>query len=372
MDLGQYGLGKVEDVIATNTLTLRGAKAWGNWLQDLDGFGNITATNTFVFELSANGLVVKPSTVTGKRRAQGQIQEALGDFLLAYGTYTRLLAEYDYAYDQFKYEVNMVRELSILNYAFKTYQEVKFGVEMYKAASDAAVKCAIHALEWAYKSTDAIQHNLIASSPHIIGAGMTVNSDPSALVSAATGTAVLTAQETIGSSIVASKSELDGTDAVQNYLDIAEEAASVVIGLAEDLDSYYDRLRDAAGAHYEAACAVKTAWKELLIAQARVETVIAEAERILDERVLVRQQAVDTLTKARYNEMFFRLDRNEALSRYETAFELAQKYVYLAAQAYASVGFTTFTITPEPFSAIVVLTLKLPVSPLKARRYFEK
>ena len=30
----------------------------------------------------------------------------------------------------------------------------------------------------------------------------------------------------------------------------------------------------------------------------------------------------------------------------------------------SSVGFTTFTITPEPFSCMVVLTLRFPVSPL--------
>ena len=71
-----------------------------------------------------------------------------------------------------------------------------------------------------------------------------------------------------------------------------------------------------------------------MTAEAALETVIAEAERAIDERTLARQQATDALTKTRYNEMFFRLARNNALSRYSAQFELAQKYAWLAAQAY--------------------------------------
>ena len=96
----------------------------------------------------------------------------------------------------------------------------------------------------------------------------------------------------------------------------------------------YDSLCEAYGALDEAHGAVVSAYRSLQIAQTAVETVVAEAQRIIDERTLVRQQAVDSFTQARYGEMFFRIQRDNALSRYSTMFDLAQKYVYLAAQAY--------------------------------------
>ncbi|MGN0845350.1 MAG: hypothetical protein ACI4QT_09055, partial [Kiritimatiellia bacterium] len=50
---------------------------------------------------------------------------------------------------------------------------------------------------------------------------------------------------------------------------------------------------------------------------------------------LTRQQAVNNIAKMRYNDTFFRKLRNETLTKYESAFRLAQTYAFLAAKAYA-------------------------------------
>ena len=99
-------------------------------------------------------------------------------------------------------------------------------------------------------------------------------------------------------------------------------------------DGFYDDVYSAAAEVYSSARECRDAYVELLAAECAVETVVAEAERIIDERTLARQQAVDILTKTRYSDMFFRLARNNALSRYDAQFELAQRYAWLAAQAY--------------------------------------
>ena len=119
---------------------------------------------------------------------------------------------------------------------------------------------------------------------------------------------------------------------------IAFEASAAALDATMDYmdtyDGYYATAVEAANAVLEAARACKGAYAEMMTAEAALETVIAEAERVIDTRTLARQQATDALTKTRYNEMFFRLARNNALSRYSSQFELAQKYAYLAAQAY--------------------------------------
>ena len=61
---------------------------------------------------------------------------------------------------------------------------------------------------------------------------------------------------------------------------------------------------------------------------------IAAGYRIGEKREIVRAKRVNRIIELRYNDMFFRQMQDEALTRYSQAFDLAQKYVYMAAQVY--------------------------------------
>ena len=334
MDLSDYAIGDVEDNIVTNTFEIKGATSTAAAGQDILGMGKAVNTNKFDFRLSANGLIVKPDDVTGKRRAMGLIQEALGEFLCAYSSFARALDDYDYAMTQLEYELNAIRADISFHVIRTVYADAKLIAETVLNASECAMKVTKNTLESVEKLGIDTTRNLADVTPQITGAGLTVNVDPSAIVKGATFPAYMTMEATTQAGILLAKNSLDSFDAVQAGLDLGEAAIETILGTFEANIEWYARARDAADAQYDAMKDVGSAFRQLNIAQARVETVIAEAERILDERLLVREQAVDVLTKMRYNEMFFRLDRNQALSRYEAAFELAQKYVYLAAQAY--------------------------------------
>ena len=334
MDLSEYAISSVADTIVARTVKVKGADSVAAAGQNILGIDKALNTNVFTFNLSPNGLVVKPSDVTGKRRAQGQIQEALGEFLCAYSSFTRAVADYQYAWTQLEYELNSIRAAISFHVIRTAYLDTKFGIEMYKAVQDTVLKCTINTLETMSKIADLTFNWGDNAAPDIAGAGMTVNVDPSAIVAAATLPAQITAQTTSLTGLLAAKNEMDATDGVLNGLEIGEQIMENVFSSFEANIEWYDQARAAAEAQYEAMHDVSHAYRDLNIAQARVETVLAEAERILDERKRTREQSVDILTKMRYNEMFFRLERNEALARYEAAFELAQKYVYLAAQAY--------------------------------------
>ena len=334
MDLDQFGIGSVETAIATNTYELRGADNTSGIGQDIFGIGEVTHTNSFSFALSANGLIVKPASITGKRRAQGKIQDALAEFLSAYADFNRALDDYDYAYTQFEYECNLVREAIAFHAVREAFSAAKLITETALSASECAMKITKNTLESAQKLGLDLTQGMIDVAPQIAGAGLTVNVDPSALVKGATLPANLTLETTTQAGILLAKNSLDSFDAVQAFLDLAEAGLDIVIDTFNANNEWYAQVRAAADEQYDAMKNVGAKFRALQVAQAAVETLVAEAERILDERLLVRQQASDILTKARYNEMFFRLDRNEALARYDAAFDLAQKYVYLAAQAY--------------------------------------
>jgi probable HAF family extracellular repeat protein len=61
---------------------------------------------------------------------------------------------------------------------------------------------------------------------------------------------------------------------------------------------------------------------------------LAEGQRLLEERVRNRRDTAADVTEARYQDMTFRIFRNDALQKYRAAFDLAARYVYLAANAY--------------------------------------
>ena len=347
MDPAEYDLKDVQDTLVAETVWYKGATAYGDWIPNLDGFDDIDEEKAFTFQKSATGVVLKPANVSGKRLADGRIQEALGQFLLAYGGFKRAITDYEYADDQFKYEMAATRSQAVRDAVLQATEVVNFGIDSVEAASDGALKATINTLEFTSKLTEAGQRAVLSAVPSIVGAGMTVNTDPRAIVAAGTGPGVMTASATVQTALLTAKNSLVFVEAADRIREAVTKGLEVANQKFDDLDAYYQRMRDAADAQYDAAVALGGKWKELQVAQKAVETVAAEAERIIDERTLMRSQATDVLTKARYNEMFFRLARNNALSRYDTMFDLAQKYAFLAAQAY---DYETGLLSSDPQS----------------------
>ena len=67
---------------------------------------------------------------------------------------------------------------------------------------------------------------------------------------------------------------------------------------------------------------------------ARYLNTLAAGERLLAERLRFRKQTAGQVQDYRYTDMTFRVFRNDALQKYKAQFDLAARYVYLAAKAY--------------------------------------
>lgn len=61
---------------------------------------------------------------------------------------------------------------------------------------------------------------------------------------------------------------------------------------------------------------------------------LAEGQRLLEERRAFRVSAAGDTQRSRYTDLTFRIFRNDALAKYRAQFDLAARYVYLAAAAY--------------------------------------
>jgi hypothetical protein len=66
----------------------------------------------------------------------------------------------------------------------------------------------------------------------------------------------------------------------------------------------------------------------------RYQAALATGSRLLEERVAFRQRTAGAAQQNRYKDMAFRTFRNEALQKYRAQFDLAARYVFLAAGAY--------------------------------------
>ena len=300
------------------------------------------------FQLSSSGFVLKPSEISGKRRAQGKIQDALADFIAAYVTFKSKSSICKSRLADFETSIWTAANFTTPIAEAKFVAE-EFGVVSgYLAAgTKTSLKCSINTLEMMAKLDESTQEAILSSIPGIQGAGLTVNIDPKALASAAIiapDLATGTARET---SLLAAKNALVAMESSKSFTDLAKSMLLSLADLVQSRSALYETLRSAWYTYNSSKTDMVNAYQALQAAQSRVESIIAEVEGIIDERTLARVQAVDSITKQRYSDMFFRLARNNALSRYSAQFDLAQKYAYLAAQAY---DYETGLLSSDPKS----------------------
>lgn len=69
-------------------------------------------------------------------------------------------------------------------------------------------------------------------------------------------------------------------------------------------------------------------------AAGRYQAAIARGARILEERTAFRKRTASQISETRYRDIAYRLFRNEALQKYHAQFDMASKFVMLAAKAY--------------------------------------
>ena len=133
-------------------------------------------------------------------------------------------------------------------------------------------------------------------------------------------------------------------------LELAIERSGLEYETAMAKVDIWNDLRAAEEEALDAAYALRDAWRTMNAAQVQVSALVQKGIDLLEARELARSQAVNGLTKMRYNDMFLRQMRNDALGRYDTAFDLARRYAFLAAKAY---GYETGSMPDDLIRQIV-------------------
>ncbi len=323
MDYTQYGLSDQDMGLNTNSV-IRDTKKIKNDEWDL----------TLTYERAANGLILKPENVSGKRYAMGDIQLAYIDFIKAMVAVRQAIAAVDSAnvnVDDVKADVGARMGAASLK------NLIQLGISIaqkYYTFQDASLQTTAILAALNSENTIYLNEKSKAAIPTVLGTGMAITVDPKALSQFATLgpelQTIISLRSLLGTAqvaVIAARKEWEIIQLIADQIGQQSDYAFEIKDLAAQIS-------DAVGQYLASLDNLQVVWGDLLEAQERYNKLIADGQRILDEREMVRKQAVDTLSRARYNDMFFRLTQNEGMGRYSTAFDLAQKYVWLAAKAY--------------------------------------
>ena len=322
-DLSDYGLADVSSSSSEKTYSysITGYTKDGEIAGITAGGVKSSEVSTLTYTLSPDGLVVKNSGITGTRPANGELQQAYADFLVAYGAVKDAQGEYQGCLERLDVKLDLamaqVKAMDRLGRVEKRaygggndlqhYIDELRGVTISAAVMDGTAD----SLEVWLSTTDDNKISVTKSTGWVSGIYDGIRM----------AQASLEGQEaTDNAKISELEKKLDNAD--RDYA-----GATMRIEL-------WDGIEEAALAASEAARALNAAWRAMNAAQVQFSALVQKGESIREARELARRQEVGSISKMRYNDMFLRQVRNDALMKYDTAFDLAKRYAFLAAKAY--------------------------------------
>ncbi len=342
MDLAKFGLTDLPDTQTSTLNYYSGLTKLRHWYNVFAALGDNVSRElennkhevSIVFERSANGIVLKPARITGTRYTQGTIQEKYADFLVAYSEY--LIAKRVYDSRVKKLELETFYD-TMMSWLYFTVAGIKQGVAIYKQVSDyqeAGVQMALNSLEYFDTLNEEGVQAVEDSVPATVGAGLTVITSPRSFVEAAMSAVKVAGNNTTAASKMTLKNSLITYSIPVIALSYAFDEVNCWVDYYQQINSIVEGVRERASAVNEAESALQSSIVKMNMAVEAYNAEVAKGETCLAEREAARKVHANRIAQARYNDMFFRLQRNAALSRYSQSFALAQRYVFLAAQAY--------------------------------------
>ncbi|MDY0282506.1 MAG: hypothetical protein RBR35_18335, partial [Salinivirgaceae bacterium] len=120
-------------------------------------------------------------------------------------------------------------------------------------------------------------------------------------------------------------------------MDIAEQEVNLANDSAERTQAKRELLKgleDEVGDEPILRIAIFKEIEALRALSDRYRSVVAQGARLVDERAAFNKRVAAMTQQNRYQDMTFRVHRNHALEQYNAMFDVAARYVYLAAKAY--------------------------------------
>ena len=333
MDLSVFGLESGLTTVFTNSYELYEAGLYGyRTLQMETGYEQKTdLTVTLNYIVSDGGIRMKPANVTGTRATEGTIQAAYRDYIAAYQKLQTAMATYQVkvavlegtwasvkeAYGRTSF--TMTQTLVPLIYSMGYHMDADHWVEVLQTEFDFAIMA------------DDNTKDVVA---RCMGAGTTVVTDPGSIKQAAELPMKMTETYTAYQALLQAQNFAYLKQGIQQGLEGIFTMAETAWSLADSFRELESKMQEAASEVNEVAEEIQSTLAELTTAETAYRKEVYKGQLLQEERELWRKQVSNTATQQRYLDMFNRVQRNNALVKYSTAFDTAQRYVFELAKVY--------------------------------------
>ncbi|MCW5558971.1 MAG: hypothetical protein KIT22_14215, partial [Verrucomicrobiae bacterium] len=287
-------------------------------------------TLTVNYPVSLDGYLFTPPATWGRRRAEGALQTSLRSVvqaeaglrqaLIAYNAQVTLIAQsLEHLEARYQYHADQHQKYEDRNKA-----------QAVLATASAAAKAAELLAESAVKTVERVKTGLIAVEPTVAGLAFDATSpirgllQMGSIVPETTGDGFKHAAEYVQMAIEWAQTMADG------YFELDLALLEANFEARETIADVQTQVRAEAGLRVSLFQQAQA----LIQALQTLETTFAQAQQALEERLIYRQLTAGSLAETRYGDLAFRIFRNDALEQYDTQFELAARYVYLAAKAF--------------------------------------
>lgn len=301
---------------------------------DIDENDALEVTYTTIESPDVGFWFTKPETWVGQRRAPGELQQILQQMLQARIALRQALVEYDRLRQEIEAQIDAVQAtFNIAERNFNVLRRQRDVLVSLTAATQIMRNSAIVArrigefISASFKSAkECVPDNLIA--------GLSGGGDLFSTIKCGVSTT-----DSVGKFVA--DSVADGLDIAANATESAKEDVSQLAGLDTfindaNLDLYNVKGEIDALLRREPILRAEVFARTEAIKQlvGDYQATLARGLRTLERLKSFRRKGAEAVQEYRYQDMAFRIFRNDALQKYRAAFDLAARYVYLAASAY--------------------------------------
>jgi hypothetical protein len=292
--------------------------------------GVVPQTNTVAFSLSSEGLTfVKPAGWT-QRRAPGEIQRTLTELLQAQVRFSKALRDYDNLVNQIEDQAKLLQmqygvnaqEIALLNQGRATQQDLNSQITLYRGLQ--------LDLRAAQRIAPLVQGAIAECLPKAVGLATDATAPARGalqMVGAVLSEVANSAADALSMAELGAQQAKEEAQAANN---IELTTLRQVQGIANQIAQLRQLVRQEATMRYE----LYTLKEAITQAAGGYQSTLARGQRLVEERVRFRQQTAAQVQSYRYKDMAFRIFRDDAIQKYRAQFDLAARYVYLAAKAY--------------------------------------
>ena len=325
MDLEAYGFEDFELETATSrVVTLAGMVVTDNEEETVE----------LTFDLAANGMVLKPDSIEGTRRAQGRLQDAYGSFIQAYLDYRKAETVFDEKLEFLEKESDWLITKIAVDAGLEAVAIGRKALALKEFIHQYRLLVKMHGFKNIGMMSDMARETALSAVPEMVIAGMAVGTDIGAPIESALMGSFSSEEIPIQNRTLTGQMEYAVSQQKDKMFDTVYEIIKDLAKLTFDAHEDAAVVERLAMESNESALALDAAHAALVNAQEAFKTVLAEGEQVLAKRERLRNQAVNRIATGRYQDMAFRTFRIDALAKYGNAFDLAKKYVYLATKAY--------------------------------------